>query len=270
MTFNAMWLRQTLIKYTLLVTILALTANVLAAGAADGSRTAVDAEASLAQAWISAIGSDRVDELIELSDKHGLSKLLAFNAPNGKSALMVACKKGNLALAKKLVAKGASVHDTTTTNGTALMFAILGDQRQTVEWLYDVGADINVVGSNGWSALTVAAAKGNADLLKWLLDRGAAAQIRDVYRYTPLLRAVENGYLETATILLALPKTDVNAQDEYDNTALHHAVSSANVAMVRLLIDNGADADVENRQGLSARDLASGISALELELQRSR
>ena len=215
------------------------------------------------QEWISAIGSDRIDQLVRLSDKHSLSVLLNITASNGKSALMVAAKRGDLALAKRLVSHGADVHDITITNGTAFMFAILGNQRDMVEWLHAEGADINIVGSNGWTALTIAAAKGNADLLQWLLDRGAAGQIRDVYRYTPLLRAVENGYIETASILLTLPDTDINAQDEYDNTALHHAVSSINIPMVKLLLTHGADSDIKNRQGLSPRDLASGVSGLE-------
>lgn len=220
--------------------------------------------------WISAIGNDRVDQLSALRNTHDLSQLLKITASNGKSALMVASKKGDLPLAKSLIAGGASIHDLTITQGTAFMFAILGDQRHVVEWLYEQGADINVVGSNGWTALTIASAKGNAELLEWLLARGADAQVRDVYRYTPLLRAVDNGYLNTAEILLSLPDTDVNAQDEYDNTALHHAVSGRNREMLKLLLSNGANPDIKNRQNLSARDLADGISGLESVFQHSQ
>lgn len=233
---------------------------------ADGKSSSQLSETTKNQ-WISAIGNDRVDQLAALRDKHNLSELLKVTASNGKSALMVASKKGDLALAKSLVKGGASIHDLTITQGTAFMFAILGDQRLLVEWLYDEGADINVVGSNGWTALTIAAAKGNAELLQWLLARGADAQIRDVYRYTPMLRAVDNGYLNTAGILLALPDTDVNAQDEYDNTALHHAVSAGNRDMVALLLNKGANPDIKNRQDMSARELAEGLSGLESVFQ---
>ena len=104
------------------------------------------------QAWISAIGSDRIDRLIQLGQTHALSSLLELTAINGKSALMVAAKKGDVGFATTLVDHGANVHDTTVTNGTAFMFAILGNQREMVEWLHEAGSDINVVGSNGWTA----------------------------------------------------------------------------------------------------------------------
>ncbi len=216
------------------------------------------------QRWISAIGNDRVDRLARMLAQYDPPSLLDLTAANGKNALMVASKKGDLALARRLVSAGANVHDTTQTNGTPFMFAVLGNHRTLAQWLIDEGADINVVGSNGWTALTIAAAKGNQAMLNWLLTQGADAQLRDVYRYTPFLRAVDNGHERTASVLLALPETDVNAQDEYDNTALHHAVSAGNVSMIQLLLSHGAAADIANRDGVTATDLAAENSAIRL------
>ncbi len=218
-------------------------------------------------AWISAIGNDQTEQLARLRDRYNLAALLEVTASNGKSALMVASKEGDLSLAKSLVAGGASVHETTITQGTAFMFAVLGNQPHMVDWLYEQGADIHVVGSNGWTALTIAAAKGNRNLLQWLLDKGANAQVRDVYRYTPLLRAVDNGYIDTARLLLELPDTDINAQDEYDNTALHHAVSAGDRSLVELLLSFGADPSIANRDGVTALHLAEGAKNLESVLR---
>lgn len=212
--------------------------------------------------WISAIGNDRIDTLKLMLHRHQPDQLLPLTASNGKSALMVASKKGDLALVKSLIAAGASIEQRTLTNGSALMFAVLGNRRSVAEWLFEKGADIHVVGSNGWTALTLAAAKGHVELLQWLIENGADTEVRDVYRYTPLMRAVDNGQLTVATLLLTLPQTAIDAQDEYDNTSLHHAIVAEDAAMVQLLIEHGAAVDVPNRDGATATVLAADNSLI--------
>lgn len=211
--------------------------------------------------WMSAISNDDASKLAILLSENDPRSLLPVTASNGKSALMVAAKKGNLGLAKSLVRAGADVNETTDTQGTPFMFAILGGHQNLAKWLLVRGADINTVGSNGWTALTIAAAKGQVHLLQWLISEGADPQVRDVYRFTPLLRAVDNGYVEAAAVLLSLVETDVNARDEYDNTALHHAVSSGNLSMVDLLLEHHADPDIVNRDGVSPFDVARSLTS---------
>ena len=207
-------------------------------------------------AWTSAISNDDTGTLMSLLAQHDPASLIPFTMGNGKSALMVAAKKGDQALAEHLLNAGSNVNETTDTQGTPFMFAVLGGQSDMARWLLEQGADINTVGSNGWTALTIAAAKGNVPLLQWLIGLGADTQVRDVYRFTPLLRAVDNGFVEAAAVLLSLVETDVNARDEYDNTALHHAVSAADGPMVSLLLEHRADPAILNRAGITPRELA--------------
>lgn len=215
------------------------------------------------QAWVRAIANDQAAGLKRLVSLHDPAKLLALTAGNGKSALMVAGKVGDLPLVTTLVSAGARIDDMTQTNGTALMFAVLGNQRRVAEWLVGRGADIHVIGSNGWTALTIAAAKGYLGLMQWLVEQGADAQVRDVYRYTPLMRAVENDHEPVVAALLSLRDTDVNVQDEYGNTSLHHAVSARNTSMVRLLLQHGAETDIQNRNGMTALMLTEGSPDLQ-------
>ncbi|MFK7860115.1 MAG: ankyrin repeat domain-containing protein [Granulosicoccus sp.] len=219
--------------------------------------------------WISAISSDDTEKLASLLSENDSRLLLSITAGNGKSALMVAAKKGDLKLAKSLVRAGADVNEITDTQGTPFMFAILGGHQHVAQWLLNQGADINTVGSNGWTALTIAAAKGQVRLLQWLITEGAHSQVRDVYRFTPLLRAVDNGYVEAAAVLLSLVETDVNAQDEYDNTALHHAVSSGNLPMVSLLLEHRADPHIANRDGISPFDIARTLTSKSQSILRA-
>ena len=121
-------------------------------------------------------------------------------------------------------------------------------------WLHGLGADPDARGSNGWSAATIAAAKGLDATLGWLLSIGADVDRADVYGFTPLMRAVDNGHADVARRLLAAD-VDVDAADESGNTALHHAVAGGRATLVRLLLDRGADASARNRDGLTPSDL---------------
>lgn len=224
----------------------------------DGAVT----QSVFAQKWMSAIANDDVAELKELLRLSKSDQLMQVSAVNGKNALMVASKQGDLGLAKQLVKRGLNINDMTETNGTAFMFAVLGDSRKVGEWLISGGADIDVVGSNGWTALTIASAKGNLPMLRWLVTLGADAQVRDVYRYTPFLRAVDNGHTDVVRYLLTLKNTDVNARDEYDNTALHHAALAGEVAMLETLLEAKANPLIRNRAGQLARELIGDNEAV--------
>ncbi|MBX2885378.1 MAG: ankyrin repeat domain-containing protein [Granulosicoccus sp.] len=201
------------------------------------------------QAWISAINNDSISKLSLMIEQFDPHEFLSETAENGKTALMSACKKGDLDLARRLLDLGADVNAKTQTNGTPFMFAVLGGHLEVARSLLDNGADIHVAGSNGWTATTIAAAKGHVEILKWLVEQGADPQVRDVYRSTPLLRAVSNGFEQVAVYLLSLPDTDVDVQDESDNTPLHYAVGAADLPIIKLLVEHGADHTIENRKG---------------------
>ena len=217
--------------------------------------------------WVSAIANDRVDTLAQMLDQHNdnkseVVKLLRKVASNGKSALMVASKQGELTLVKRMVESGANVNELTQTGGTPLMFAVLGNHITLARWLHQAGADINAKGSNGWSAATIAGAKGQADMLRWLIEAGADMDSPDVYRFTPLMRAVDNQHVDAVQILLSQAKASANFNDESGNTALHYAVANQQRAVIRLLLSHGADPSHANRDGITPIDMAKPHPAL--------
>ncbi len=231
------------------------------------SRTVDAGEAGSAQAaWVSAIGNDRADTLARLLGEYSPELLLPLTASNGKTALMVAAKIGDKAFARTLIAAGSDINARTVTGGTAFMFAILGDELELARWFKTLGADVHVQGTNGWTAVTIASAKGFTETLEWLLEIGADGRVPDVYRFTPLMRAVDNGHLSVARLLIEKAKANVNAVDEYDNTPLHHAVSvsleTGQTDMVELLLNAGANALSRNREGVTPLAIASKSKAL--------
>lgn len=245
-------------------TVCHLKAILLFLGLITISPNAISSESkpeTLVQKWGSAIANDRVEQLEQLLDQH-IDKLgeplalLHAVAPNGKSALMVASKQGELALVKRLVALGADVNELTKTGGTPFMFAVLGNHLEVARWLHDAGANVNAKGSNGWSAATIAGAKGQADMLRWLVEIDADINAPDVYRFTPLMRAVDNRHAESVRILLEQGSADVQFKDESENTALHFAVANKQSAVVKLLMQHGANPLQTNRDGITPADLA--------------
>lgn len=65
-----------------------------------------------------------------------------------------------------------------------------------------MGVDINGKDREGWSALMVAAYCGHRDLVKFLLNAGAAIDDRDSYGYTALMHAVYRGHKDSVALLL--------------------------------------------------------------------
>lgn len=222
---------------------------------------------TFAEKWVSAISNDRTDLLVQmlstrLNEKADALDLLQQDAPNGKSALMVASKQGELALVKRMVELGADVNELTATGGTPLMFAVLGNHIDVAHWLYSEGASINAQGSNGWSAATIAGAKGQPGMLQWLIKAGADINAQDIYRFTPLMRAVDNEHVASALILLKQGQAGVYYKDESDNTALHFAVANKHRALVQLLMSYGANPLQANRDGITPSDLAMEVPSI--------
>ena len=136
------------------------------------------------------------------------------------------------------------------------MFAALGNHAGIVERLLAEGADPDRQGTNGWSAVTIAAAKGYAQMISQLAAAGVDINAPDVYRWTPLMRAVDNGHTQVVDVLLSREGVNVQQQDEAGNTALHYAVAHHNTAVAAALLEAGANPDVPNLKDLTPRQMA--------------
>jgi len=223
-----------------------------------GARALITVDALRAR-WQRAIADDDAVLLGAMVADHPALGLAPMTAPDGKSALMVAAGADDLALAQALSEGGASIGSRTEAGATAMMFTALGEQVEVVQWLHEQGGELeDVFGGTGWTMLTIAAARGFAPMVDWLLDIGAVPDPVDVHGFTPLMRSVENGHLETTLHLLEVEGIAVDHADEYGNTALHHASAAARTDLVRALLSAGADAGRFNRAGYPPSALICG------------
>ncbi len=110
------------------------------------------------------------------------------NEPDGtgKGPLVYAAAKGLTPIVQLLLDAGADVNRVYAHNLTALMWAAgypnivtAQDGLATAELLVAQGASIHAVDDRGRSALMIAAERGHAEMVKWLMEHGADAALRD-------------------------------------------------------------------------------------------
>jgi len=108
----------------------------------------------------------------------------------------------------------------------------------------------------GETALHIVTSQRNLSWLRYLISKGARIDLQNKEGSTPLAVAAQLGWLEGAE-QLAARKANVNLGNVRGETPLILAVHRRDLAMVRLLLANGANAKKTDRiAGLSALDYA--------------
>jgi ankyrin repeat protein len=123
---------------------------------------------------------------------------------------------------------------------TPLMLAAQSDL-DTVKLLVGKGADVDKVGGNKDTPLTIASAAGEDTIVEYLLSKGAdPTRVNDDMEQNALMTAAwGKGNPKIATKLLdpkAKIKIDVNKPDKYKRTALFLAARSSNSGFIKELI----------------------------------
>lgn len=164
----------------------------------------------------------------------------------GNSALSETAGWGAVACVKLLIEAGADVHAENHVSTQAINEASTLD---IARMLVEAGADLNFISGEGYTLLKSATEALNVEMVRTLLDMGAATDAEtERYTTTPLYVAVQHDDFEIAKLLLDAG-ANPNAQTGDLWFPLSHAQS---IEMVQLLLDNGADIHLRDEIGQDA------------------
>ena len=255
-----------------------------------------------------AANTGRVDAVRALL-AHG-AEIDATEPERGQTALMWAVVEGHTEVVKLLLESGADVQARSNNGFTPLLFAAREDHGlEMARILLANGADLNETALDGSGVLLVATVRGHAELIEFLLERGADPNAADA-GYTPLhwvsgmwqtTLSGDNGLLVSAgewgkagglpveerLELIKLFLTcgaDVNARITKNPPRFGFSVNpeklaggtpfllasmSAHVPVMRLLLDSGADPSLTTPDNMTPLLMAAGFGRVPGETRTS-
>lgn len=207
----------------------------------------------------------------------------------GQTALMWAAVENNAEAVRLLVKAGADVKAKSTGNAfTAFLFAVRGGHRDAARALLDAGAEVNERLPDGMSALVLAIYNAHYELAAFLLDRSADPNAAEqgwtaLHQVTWSRRpnrgfnmpgAVPTGRIHSLDLvrMLVAKGANVNARltreprdgnrnmlNRIGATPFVMAAKSADVPLMRTLLEAGADPAIKTADGTSALMVAAGV-----------
>jgi uncharacterized protein len=214
------------------------------------------------------------------------------NAKEGwreQTALMWAAAENNAAVIRILVEAGGDIRAVSKGGAfTPLLFAVRGGHIEATRALLDAGAEVNGRLPDGMSALVLAIYNAHYELAAFLLERGADANAaaqgwtalhqiawsRRPNRGFNLPGAVPTGSLDSLDLArrLVARGADVNARmtkeprdgnrnmlNRIGATPFVMAAKSADVPLMRVLLESGADPAIKTADGTTALMAAAGV-----------
>ncbi|EAY08869.1 hypothetical protein TVAG_051040 [Trichomonas vaginalis G3] len=185
----------------------------------------------------------------------------------GETPLLFAAKNNSLEAAKFLVEKGVDVNVADMFHRNCFYSVIIGNHVEFFDFLVSLKASVKM-DFHGENLIHTAVYHNRKAFIKKLIELGLDPNKASDSGETPLFIAAAQGYWNIVQLLLQYD-VDVNLQsDSYGDAPLHHAVD--NYKVCKLLIDKGADVNIENYNGetsLIKAVLADNVKSAEVLLQ---
>jgi len=196
-------------------------------------------------------GTPALHWLVRVDDLETARTLIDAGAdvmlPNryGVTPQYLAAFNGNAAMLKVLLDHGADPNAADPTGETTLMTATSAGHADAVRVLLDAGADVNAVDpSFQQTALMTAVRANHPAVVQLLVDRGAEVNAKTRVGETPrwvLPNSVPGFSFGVGIVRGGLPERGSRAPIPGAMSALHYAARDGRLAIVKTLVDAGAD-----------------------------
>ncbi|WP_372369909.1 ankyrin repeat domain-containing protein [Candidatus Uabimicrobium sp. HlEnr_7] len=158
-------------------------------------------------------------------------------------SIIDALKTENADKAMKLISTDKQINKCDENGKTALFIAVDKGYYNIVKALIEAGADINIRDNHKKTVLIVALNQQNEKIAQLLLSSGADCNVLDGEDNTMLTLALKHKQFNIAQNLL--PKVDIDHQNLQRETALMIAARNDNEKITELLVELGADVNIE-------------------------
>jgi Ankyrin repeats (3 copies)/Ankyrin repeats (many copies) len=140
--------------------------------------------------------------------------------------------------------------------------ALAGRHFELAQVLHRNGSPLDMRGISGKSLLHAAVHQGDFEMVRVLLDYGLNVNIRDNLGSTPLNFALEyrSKNIDPRVVRFLLDHgadPNILAQLQGGNTPLHRASRSGRIEIARLLVEHGANVEVQDDRGKTPLDVAT-------------
>ena len=140
--------------------------------------------------------------------------------------------KNKVEICKLFISAGIDINSRDDLGTPMLNVAVRNDNIELTKMLLEYGADINAVSNDrGYTAVMDAVWKGNKDITKLLIEQGA----------------------------------ELNTISKEGQSNLVLAVGANNIAICKMLAENGADPDIKDQMGMSAYNYASLFKKVQIQ-----
>ena len=193
-------------------------------------------------------------ELLSCLIKNGAN--VNARANDNRTPLMIASENNHLNAVIFLTDHGANSDLQDREGYSSVHYAAgnLSDLCDVLDFLITNGADVNAFTNDKFTPLIIASNCNNLNLVNSLIKHGANIHLVDRYGQTALHYSITVVDHDSVTVLTSLIKNgaDVNALTNDKCSPLMMSSLSGSVNVVTILVENGANMDVQNQAGDTA------------------